>query len=43
MKGFVVINRINDVFFIDSDREFAEHINNQARIQGLIQVSVFIV
>jgi len=38
MKGFLVVNRINDVFFIDSDGEFADHINNQAKEQGLIQV-----
>ena len=36
MKGFIVANRINDIYFMDNDEEFAVHVNKQAKEQGLI-------
>ncbi|XP_071169575.1 BLOC-3 complex member HPS1-like isoform X1 [Mytilus edulis] len=36
MKGFIVANRINDIYFMDVDDEFAKHVNKQAKEQGLI-------
>ncbi|XP_053407731.1 BLOC-3 complex member HPS1-like [Mercenaria mercenaria] len=36
MKGFLVVDRLNDIHFIETDKEFARHINEQAREQGLI-------
>ena len=36
MKGFIVANRINDIYFMDIDEEFAVHVNKQAKEQGLI-------
>ncbi|KAL5021373.1 hypothetical protein ScPMuIL_000528 [Solemya velum] len=37
MKGFIVVNRMNEVLFIDSDSDFEKHINNQALEQGLLE------
>ncbi|KAJ8317056.1 hypothetical protein KUTeg_004960 [Tegillarca granosa] len=37
MKGFMVVNRINEVLFIDTDSEFSDHINKQAVELGLLQ------
>lgn len=34
----MVVNRINEVLFIDTDREFSDHINKQAVELGLLQV-----
>lgn len=39
MKGFLVVDRLNDIHFIDTDKEFARHINEQAREFGLLNVS----
>ncbi|KAK3094598.1 hypothetical protein FSP39_003816 [Pinctada imbricata] len=39
MKGFLVVDRINDVHFIDADDEFTTHINIQAIENGLLQPS----
>ena len=36
MKGFLVANRINDIYFMDNDEDFARHVNKQAFEQGLI-------
>ncbi|WAR22163.1 hypothetical protein MAR_016137 [Mya arenaria] len=36
MKGFLVVDRLNDIHFIDTDKEFARHINTQAKEKGLI-------
>ena len=38
MKGFIVVNRINDIQFLDTDNEFAKHINEQAKEVGLLPV-----
>ncbi|XP_056005240.1 BLOC-3 complex member HPS1-like isoform X2 [Ostrea edulis] len=37
MRGFVVVNRINDVFYLDCDTEFTNHVNIQAVEQGLLE------
>nr|XP_034329634.1 Hermansky-Pudlak syndrome 1 protein homolog isoform X2 [Crassostrea gigas] len=37
MRGFVVVNKINDVFYLDCDTEFTNHINAQAVEQGLLE------
>lgn len=39
MKGFLVVDRLNDIQFIETDKEFARHINEQAKELGLINVS----
>ena len=39
MKGFIVVDRINDIQFLDTDREFSKHINEQAKESGLLPVS----
>lgn len=39
MKGFLVVDRLNDIKFIDVDKEFAHHINDQAKQCGLYGVS----
>lgn len=36
MKGFIVVDRINDIQFLDTDKEFAKHINEQAKESGLL-------
>lgn len=38
MKGFLVVDRLNDIHFLDTDKEFARHINEQARSSGLCGV-----
>jgi hypothetical protein len=38
MRGFIVVNRINDVFYLDCDTEFTNHVNIQAVEQGLLEV-----
>ncbi|XP_060085566.1 BLOC-3 complex member HPS1-like [Ylistrum balloti] len=38
MKGFLIINRINDILFTDCDDDFIRNINNQAIEAGLLQV-----
>ena len=38
MKGFLLVDRLNDTHFIDTDKEFAKHINEQAKKSGLLQV-----
>ena len=40
MKGFIVVDRLNDIQFIDTDKEFARHINQQAKDNGLLPVYV---
>lgn len=35
----MVVNKINDVFYLDCDTEFTNHINAQAVEQGLLEVS----
>ena len=40
MKGFIVVDRLNDIQFIDTDKEFARHINQQAKDNGLLPVKV---
>jgi hypothetical protein len=40
MKGFLVVDRLNDIHFIETDKEFARHINEQAKELGLITVSI---
>lgn len=40
MKGFLVVDRLNDIYFIETDKEFARHINEQAKESGLINVSI---
>ncbi|XP_069140032.1 BLOC-3 complex member HPS1-like [Argopecten irradians] len=37
MKGFLIINRINDILFTDCDKEFIQNVNNQAIEEGLLQ------
>ncbi|XP_033757582.1 Hermansky-Pudlak syndrome 1 protein homolog [Pecten maximus] len=37
MKGFLIINRINDILFTDCDEEFIQNVNNQAIEEGLLQ------
>lgn len=39
MRAFIVVNKINDVFFQDCDTEFTDHINKQAVEQGLLEVN----
>jgi len=39
MKGFMVVDRLNDIHFIDVDKEFARHVNEQAKECGLYGVS----
>ncbi|KAK3585451.1 hypothetical protein CHS0354_003298 [Potamilus streckersoni] len=36
MKGFIVVDRMNDVHFIDTDADFSRHVNKQALDQGLL-------
>lgn len=43
MRGFVVVNKINDVFYLDCDTEFTNHINAQAVEQGLLEVSQLVI
>lgn len=38
MKGFLIINRINDVLFTDCDAEFVKDVNRQAIEAELLQV-----
>ena len=40
MKGFIVVDRINDIQFLDTDKEFAKHINEQAKEAGLFPASI---
>ena len=40
MKGFIVVDRINDIQFLDTDKEFAKHINEQAKEAGLLPASI---
>ncbi|KAL4232063.1 hybrid polyketide synthetase [Mactra antiquata] len=36
MKGLLVVDRLNDIHFIDTDKEFARHINGEAKEMGFI-------
>ncbi|XP_059159167.1 BLOC-3 complex member HPS1-like isoform X2 [Physella acuta] len=37
MKCFLVVNQLNDPFYIDYDIDFAEYIIRQAKIKGMLQ------
>nr|XP_022345818.1 Hermansky-Pudlak syndrome 1 protein homolog [Crassostrea virginica] len=41
MRAFIVVNKINDVFFQDCDTEFTDHINKQAVEQGLLETGSY--
>ena len=38
MKGLMVFSPVNDISYIDSDKEFTEHVNKLAVKQGLLEV-----
>jgi len=40
MKGFIVVDRLNDIQFLDTDKELAKHINEQAKESGLLPVCI---
>ena len=35
-----MVDRINDIQFLDTDKEFAKHINEQAKEAGLLPASI---
>ncbi|XP_061171540.1 BLOC-3 complex member HPS1-like [Saccostrea echinata] len=41
MRGLLIVNKINDVFYQDCDTEFVNHVNKQAVEQGLLQAGQY--